>query len=40
MKRGMAIVDPLPSEDERPLADISGEGVFAAMAALGLDPSP
>jgi hypothetical protein len=40
MTRGMAIGDPLPSEQAHPLEDISGEGVFAAMAAFGLDPSP
>ncbi|HCT80369.1 MAG TPA: hypothetical protein DGT23_28160 [Micromonosporaceae bacterium] len=40
MTRGMAMGDPLPSEDKHPLVDISGEGVFAAMAVLGLDPSP
>jgi hypothetical protein len=40
MTRGMAMGDPLPSEDEHPIEDISGEGVFAAMAAFGLDPSP
>jgi hypothetical protein len=39
MTRGMAIGDPLPSEDEHPIEDISGNGVFAAMAAFGLDPS-
>jgi hypothetical protein len=40
MTRGMAMGDPLPSEDEHPFVDISGEGVFAAMAVFGLDPSP
>lgn len=39
LTRGMAIGDPLPSEEEFPLVDISGDGVFAAMAAFGLDPS-
>jgi hypothetical protein len=39
MTRGMAIGDPLPSEDEHPIEDITGRGVFAAMAAFGLDPS-
>jgi hypothetical protein len=40
MTRGMAMGDPLPSEAEHPFVDISGEGVFAAMAVFGLDPSP
>jgi hypothetical protein len=35
----MAIGDPLPSEDEFPLEDITGDGVFAALAVFGLDPS-
>lgn len=39
LTRGMAIGEPLPSEDEYPLVDISGDGVFAAMAEFGLDPS-
>lgn len=39
MTRGMAIGEPLPSEGEHPLVDLSGEGVFAAMAVFGLDPS-
>lgn len=39
MTRGMAIGDPLPCEEEFPLVDISGDGVFAAMAWFGLDPS-
>jgi len=39
MTRGMAIGEPLPSEEEFPLVDITGDGVFAAMAAFGLDPS-
>jgi len=39
MTRGMAMGEPLPSEDEHPVEDISGDGVFAAMAAFGLDPS-
>jgi hypothetical protein len=39
LTRGMAIGEPLPSEEEFPLDDISGDGVFAAMAAFGLDPS-
>jgi hypothetical protein len=38
--KGMAMGDPLPSEDEYPLEDITGRGVFAAMACFGLDPSP
>jgi hypothetical protein len=36
---GISIGEPLPSEDEFPLVDSSGDGVFAAMAAFGLDPS-
>ncbi|PZF90058.1 hypothetical protein [Micromonospora deserti] len=40
LTRGMAMGEPLSSEDEHPLADISGGGVFAAMALFGLDPSP
>jgi hypothetical protein len=36
----MSMGDPLPSEDEHPFANISGKGVFAAMAVFGLDPSP
>ncbi|MFI5911346.1 hypothetical protein [Dactylosporangium sp. NPDC051541] len=36
---GMSIGDPLASEDEFPLVDSSGDGVFAAMATFGLDPS-
>jgi hypothetical protein len=39
LTRGMAIGDPLPSEEEFPLVDITGDGVFAAMAVYGLDPS-
>ncbi|WP_433045318.1 hypothetical protein [Dactylosporangium sp. CS-033363] len=39
MTAGMAIGDPLPFEDEYPLVDSSGGGVFAAMDAYGLDPS-
>jgi hypothetical protein len=39
MTRGMAIGDPLPGEEEFPLVDISGDGMFAAMAVFGLDPS-
>jgi hypothetical protein len=39
LTRGMAIGDPLPSEDEHPIEDLSGRGVFAAMDALGLSPS-
>jgi hypothetical protein len=39
LTRGMAIGEPLPSEEEFPLVDISGDGVFAAMAVFGLDPS-
>lgn len=39
MTRGMAIGDPLPSEHEHPIEDLSGGGVFAAMASFGLDPS-
>ncbi len=33
------ILDPLPCEEEFPLVDSSGDGVFAAMAEFGLDPS-
>jgi hypothetical protein len=40
MTEGLEIGDPLPSEEEHPLVDITGGGVFAAMAAFGLDPSP
>ncbi|GAA1501341.1 hypothetical protein GCM10009827_010320 [Dactylosporangium maewongense] len=36
---GMAIGEPLPCEEEFPLVDSSGDGVFAAMAEFGLDPS-
>ncbi|GAA4465921.1 hypothetical protein GCM10023170_076040 [Phytohabitans houttuyneae] len=39
MTRGMAIGEPLPCEKAHPIEDISGSGVFAAMAAFGLDPS-
>jgi hypothetical protein len=39
MTRGMAVGDPLPSEEEFPLEDITGDGVFAAMAHFGLDPT-
>ncbi|MFC6016037.1 hypothetical protein ACFP2T_07505 [Plantactinospora solaniradicis] len=40
LTQGMAMGDPLPSEEECPLVDISGQGVFAALALFGLDPSP
>jgi hypothetical protein len=40
LTRGMAMGDPLSSEDEYPLVDISGDGVFAALALFGLDPCP
>jgi hypothetical protein len=39
MTRGMAIGDPLPSEEEFPVEDITGDGVFAAMVTFGLDLS-
>jgi hypothetical protein len=39
LTRGMAIGEPLPSEEEFPLEDITGDGVFAALAVFGLDPS-
>lgn len=39
MTRGMAIGEPLPSEQEFPLVDTTGDGVFAALAEFGLDPS-
>jgi len=38
--RGMATGDPLSSEDEYPIEDVSGGGVFAAMASFDLDPRP
>jgi hypothetical protein len=39
LTRSMAIGEPLPSEETFPLVDISGDGVFAALAVFGLDPS-
>jgi hypothetical protein len=37
MTRGMAIGDPLPTEADHPIEHIDGEGIFAALAWLGLD---
>jgi hypothetical protein len=39
LTRGMAIGEPLDSEEEFPLEDLTGGGVFAAMAEFGLDPT-
>jgi hypothetical protein len=37
MTRGMAMGDPLPTEADHPIEDFDGEGIFAALAWLGLD---
>jgi hypothetical protein len=37
MTRGMAIGDPLPTEADHPIEDPDGDGIFAALAWLGLD---
>ncbi|MFL6076852.1 MAG: hypothetical protein ACJ73S_25950 [Mycobacteriales bacterium] len=39
MTRDLTMGSPLASEDEQPVVDISGSGVFAAMAGFGLDPT-
>ncbi len=39
LTRSLTIGDPLPSEADFPLVDITGDGVFAALAVFGLDPS-
>ena len=39
MTKGMAMGEPLPSEEEHPIVDSTGDGVVAAMAGFGLDPS-
>jgi hypothetical protein len=37
MTRGMAMGEPLPTEAEHPIEDLDGDGLFAALAHVGLD---
>ncbi len=39
MTRGMAVGEPLASEADHPIEDLDGEGLFAALAHVGLDAS-